>query len=116
MALDMCEALGDGVGVVIDVYHVWWDPDLEAQIRRAGRGGRILAYHVCDWRLETRDVLFDRAMMGDGVIELKKIRSLVEDAGYDGPCEVEIFSKLDWWTRPVDEIVRTCVERHQSVV
>ena len=115
-ALDICEALGDGVGVVIDVYHVWWDPDLETQIRRAGRDGRILAYHVCDWRRETRDLLFDRAMMGDGVIELKKIRALVEDAGYDGPCEVEIFSKLDWWMRPVDEIVRTCVARHQSVV
>lgn len=115
-ALDICEELGEGIGVVIDVYHVWWDPDLEEQIRRAGRGGRILAYHVCDWRRETRDLLFDRAMMGDGVIELKKIRALVEDAGYDGPCEVEIFSKLDWWKRPVDEIVRTCVERHQSVV
>jgi sugar phosphate isomerase/epimerase len=115
-ALDLCEALGEGVGVVIDVYHVWWDPDLEAQILRAGRGGRILAYHVCDWRRETRDLLFDRAMMGDGVIELKKIRALVEGAGYDGPCEVEIFSKLDWWKRPVDEIVRTCVERHRSVV
>jgi len=115
-ALDICAALGEGVGVVIDVYHVWWDPDLEAQIRRAGHDGRIFAYHVCDWRLETRDLLFDRAMMGDGVIELKKIRALVEDAGYDGPCEVEIFSKLDWWRRPVDEIVRTCVQRHQSVV
>ena len=115
-ALDICDALGDGIGVVIDVYHVWWDPDLETQIRRAGQGGRILAYHVCDWRRETRDLLFDRAMMGDGVIELKRIRALVEDAGYDGRCEVEIFSKLDWWKRPVDEIVRTCVERHRSVV
>jgi sugar phosphate isomerase/epimerase len=115
-ALDICDALGEGIGVVIDVYHVWWDPDLETQIARAGRGGRILAYHVCDWRRETRDLLFDRAMMGDGVIELKKIRALVEGAGYDGLCEVEIFSKLDWWNRPVDEIVRTCVERHRSVV
>jgi sugar phosphate isomerase/epimerase len=115
-ALDICEALGEGVGVVVDVYHVWWDPDIETQIRRAGRNGRILAYHVCDWRRETRDLLFDRAMMGDGVIELRRIRALVEDAGYDGPCEVEIFSKLDWWRRPVDEIVRTCVERHRTVV
>ncbi len=91
-ALDVCDLLGDGVGVAIDVYHVWWDPKLHAQIMRAGAGGRILAHHICDWLVPTRDLLLDRGMMGDGVIDLRSIRSMIESAGYDGPQEVEIFS------------------------
>ncbi|MBI1942698.1 MAG: sugar phosphate isomerase/epimerase [Betaproteobacteria bacterium] len=110
-ALDICESLGDGIGVAVDVYHVWWDPKLEAQIRRAG-AGRILAYHISDWRVPTRDTLNDRAMMGDGVIDLRLIRSWVEAAGYAGFHEVEIFSELDWWKRDPDEVLRTCKERH----
>ena len=68
-ALDMCDALGEGIGVAVDVYHVWWDPKLESQIRRAGKK-RILAYHICDWLVPTRDLFNDRGMMGDGVIDL----------------------------------------------
>ena len=109
-ALDICDALGEGIGVAVDVYHVWWDPKLEAQIRRAG--DRILAYHICDWRVPTRDLLNDRGMMGDGVIDLKKIRSWVEGAGYSGFHEVEIFSELDWWKRDPDEVLETCKDRH----
>ncbi len=74
-ALDICEWLGEGVGVAIDVYHVWWDPDLPAQIARAGRMKRILAHHICDWLVPTRDLLLDRGMMGDGVIDLRGIRA-----------------------------------------
>jgi sugar phosphate isomerase/epimerase len=110
-ALDICDALGDGIGVAVDVYHVWWDPKLKAQIERAGKE-RILAYHICDWRVPTRDLLNDRAMMGDGVIDLKTIRSWVETAGYSGFHEVEIFSELDWWRRDPDEVLRVCKERH----
>jgi sugar phosphate isomerase/epimerase len=110
-ALDLCDALGDGLGVAVDVYHVWWDPKLEAQIRRAGKK-RILAYHICDWRVPTRDLLNDRAMMGDGVVDLPRIRSWVEGAGYTGFHEVEIFSELDWWKRDPDEVLATCKERH----
>jgi sugar phosphate isomerase/epimerase len=110
-ALDICDALGEGVGVAVDVYHVWWDPKLEAQIRRAGKG-RILAYHICDWLVPTRDLLNDRGMMGDGVIDLPRIRGWVEGAGYAGFDEVEIFSELDWWRRDPDEVLRTCKERH----
>jgi len=109
-ALDICEELGEGIGVAVDVYHVWWDPKLEAQIRRAGRR-RILAYHICDWLVPTRDLLNDRGMMGDGVIDLPLIRSWIEGAGYAGFQEVEIFSELDWWKRDADEVLRTCVER-----
>jgi sugar phosphate isomerase/epimerase len=108
-ALDICDALGDGLGVAVDVYHVWWDPKLESQIRRAGR--RVLAYHICDWLVPTRDLLNDRGMMGDGVIDLPLIRSWVEAAGYSGFQEVEIFSELDWWKRDPDEVLDTCKHR-----
>jgi sugar phosphate isomerase/epimerase len=108
-ALDICDELGDGIGVACDVYHVWWDPKLESQIQRAGK--RVLGYHICDWLVPTRDLLNDRGMMGDGVIDLPLIRSWVERAGYTGFQEVEIFSELDWWRRDPDEVLRTCVER-----
>jgi sugar phosphate isomerase/epimerase len=115
-ALDLCDQLGEGVGVAIDVYHVWWDPDLAAQIARAGKGGRILAYHVCDWLVPTRDLLLDRGMMGDGVIDLPRIGALVRNAGYRGFTEVEIFSAADWWKRPGDEVLSTCIERYNTAL
>jgi len=103
-ALDICDRLGDGIGVALDVYHVWWDPDLEAQIARAGRD-RLLAFHVCDWLNPTRDLLTDRGMMGEGVIDIPHVRAMVEAQGFDGKVEVEIFSALDWWTRPADDVL-----------
>lgn len=114
-ALDMADELGDGVGAAIDVYHVWWDPDLQRQLQRAGAAGQILAHHICDWLVPTRDPLNDRGMMGDGVIDLKTIRNWFEEAGYHGPQEVEIFSAEDWWKRDGDEVLRTCIERYQTV-
>ena len=109
-ALDMCDALGEGVGVAVDVYHVWWDPKLEEQIRRAGRQ-RLLGYHICDWRVPTRDLFNDRAMMGDGVIDLPRIRGYMEAAGYRGFHEVEIFSEQDWWKREPEEVLKVCRDR-----
>jgi sugar phosphate isomerase/epimerase len=114
-ALDLCAELGAGTGVAIDAYHVWWDPDLEAQIARAGREGRILAHHICDWLVPTTDLLLDRGMMGDGVIDLRGIRRWIEAAGFDGPQEVEIFSAGNWWLRPGPEVIATCLERFHSV-
>jgi sugar phosphate isomerase/epimerase len=111
-ALDMCDALGEGVGVAVDVYHVWWDPKLESQIKRAGK--RILGYHLCDWLPATRDLFNDRGMMGDGIIDLPLIRKWIEAAGYTGFHEVEIFSDHDWWKRDPDEVLRTCKERASS--
>ena len=113
-ANDLCDALGEGVGVAIDAYHVWWDPDLPRQVARSGT--RILSYHVCDWLVPTRDLVFDRGMPGDGIIDLRGMRGLVEDAGYRGHCDVEIFSAQNWWKRDPDEVVRICIERHQTVV
>jgi len=114
-ALDVCDALGGGMGVAVDVYHVWWDPKLAQQIARAGAAGQILAHHICDWLVPTRDLLLDRGMMGDGVIDLRAIRRMIEDAGFKGPQEVEIFSAEDWWKRPGDAVLATCIERYRSV-
>ncbi len=114
-ALDLCDALGDGVGVAVDVYHVWWDPTLERQIARAGKD-RILGFHVCDWLVPTTDFLLDRGMMGDGVIDIARIRSWIDAAGYDGPIEVEIFSQNNWWQRDPEEVVRIAKERFAALV
>ncbi|MBJ3776948.1 sugar phosphate isomerase/epimerase family protein [Acuticoccus mangrovi] len=112
-ALDICDAVGEGVGVAVDVYHVWWDPDLARQIARAGE--RILAHHICDWLVPTTDLLLDRGMMGDGVIDLAGIRAMVEAAGFTGHQEVEIFSAENWWLKPADEVLATCVERYATI-
>jgi sugar phosphate isomerase/epimerase len=100
--------------VAVDLYHVWWDPKLQQQIARAGRE-RLLAYHVCDWLTPTRDLLNDRGMMGDGVIELRRIRGWMEAAGYARHAEVEIFSG-HWWAQPGEQVLDTCIARHCSVV
>jgi len=115
-ALDLCDVLDPrgegGLGVAVDVYHVWWDPELERQIARAGKA-RLLAFHVCDWLVPTRDLLSDRGMMGDGVIDIPRLRAFLERAGYAGFHEVEIFSELDWWRRDPDEVLETCKDRHR---
>ena len=118
-ALELCDALdpafSGALGVAVDVYHVWWDKELHAGIIRAG-AKRLLAFHICDWLTPTVDLLNDRGMMGDGVIELRKIRGWMEEAGFTGATEVEIFSQNDWWKRPGDDVLNTCIERYRSVV
>jgi sugar phosphate isomerase/epimerase len=102
------------LGVALDVYHIWWDPELMPQIARAGKD-RLLAFHVCDWLVPTKDILNDRGMMGDGVIDIRSVRAAVEAEGFAGYSEIEIFSN-DWWGRPMDKVLRTCIERHRTVV
>jgi sugar phosphate isomerase/epimerase len=127
-ALDLCDELDPVVrtgeskertqaslGVAVDVYHVWWDPKLQQQIARAGKE-RLLAFHVCDWLTPTTDLLNDRGMMGDGVIDIPRIRGWVEAQGFAGYSEVEVFSTGNWYRRPHDEVLDTCIARHKTVV
>ncbi|ABG30209.1 sugar phosphate isomerase/epimerase [Roseobacter denitrificans] len=113
-ALHMCDWIGlDNVGLAIDVYHVWWDSTLTETMPRAT--GKVLGYHVCDWLAETRDTLLDRGMMGDGVADLKALRQLVEETGYKGYCEVEVFSAEDWWKRDPNEVLDVIAQRFRSL-
>jgi sugar phosphate isomerase/epimerase len=115
-ALDICDRLDpDGarrLGLAVDVYHVWWDPQVYSQIARAGRK-RIHAFHICDWLVPTRDLLLDRGMMGDGVIDIPRLRQAVEAQGFAGACEVEIMSE-DWWSRPLNDVLSTILERYHT--
>jgi sugar phosphate isomerase/epimerase len=96
-ANDMTEALNSyWVGVAVDVYHLWWDPDLEQEIKRCGNNNALLAFHICDWKSPTIDFLNDRGLMGEGCIPIRKIRSWVEATGFKGFNEVEIFSYEYW--------------------
>ena len=115
-ANDWIEELGGGpeLGIVADVYHLWWDPDMEREIERAA--GRIVSFHVCDWLMDTTDLRLDRGMMGDGVIDIRRIRRLVEATGYSGYREVEIFSERNWWRRDPDEVVEVVKSRYLSEV
>lgn len=108
--LDLCERLGAGTGIVADLYHCWWDPDFEAGLRKAGPD-KVLTFHLCDWLVPTRDVYQDRGMVGDGVIDIARYRAVLDEIGYDGPFEIEIFSKLDWWLRDGAEVTRISIER-----
>jgi sugar phosphate isomerase/epimerase len=103
----------DTVGVVVDVFHVWHDPELYLEIEKAR--GRILGFHVSDWLVPLPDVLLGRGMMGDGVIELRRIRAAVEAAGYNGLIEVEIFNQ-QIWDAPGDDTLQLMKERYLSCV
>jgi sugar phosphate isomerase/epimerase len=115
-ALAICDAIegkadDPWLGVCLDVYHIWWDPGRSAAIARAGAERRIFGFHVCDWLVPTEDVLNDRGMMGDGVIDVPQIRGEAEAAGYSGFIEVEIFSARNWWKRPMQETLEICRAR-----
>jgi sugar phosphate isomerase/epimerase len=112
-ALALAERLGPDVGLALDCYHIWWDPALAASI--AAAGPRIAAFHVCDWLVPTTDLVFDRGMMGDGVIAIPAIRAMVERAGYGGMIEVEILSRA-WWARQPDDVLATLRERFTACV
>jgi sugar phosphate isomerase/epimerase len=111
-------ALGIGselVGVAVDVYHVWWDPELEAEIARAGQAGKLFAFHVCDWKTPTDDLLFDRGLPGEGCIDVRRIRGWVERAGFTGFVEVEIFSHR-YWQMDQGQFLGRIVEAHRAFV
>ena len=115
--LDIADAFDQGaVGVVVDTYHVWWDPQLASQVERAGRAGQISSYQVSDWVLPLDlDTLNSRGFMGDGYIDFATITSLVEQTGYTGDIEVEIFNRKIW-DLPTDELLSTVAERYSALV
>ncbi|MGC0249949.1 sugar phosphate isomerase/epimerase family protein [Pseudactinotalea sp. Z1748] len=115
--LDMAEPFpAETVGVVVDTYHVWWDPDLREQINRAGAAGRIASYQVCDWILPlAADTLLSRGFMGDGYVDFPTITSWVSEAGYTGDVEVEIFN-ADIWAAPGARTVATMAQRYTQLV
>ncbi|WP_198371026.1 sugar phosphate isomerase/epimerase family protein [Roseomonas rosulenta] len=108
-ALDLCDELGEGTGVAVDVYHVWWDPDLARQMARAK--GRIAGFHVCDWKVPTTDLVFDRGLPGEGVIDIPAIRAMAEASGWGGGVEVEILSS-HWWAQDPEAVLREVKARH----
>lgn len=112
----VCEGLqSDWLGIAVDVYHVWWDPDLEREIAIAGKQGTLFGFHVCDWRVNTRHLLTDRGLMGDGCIDILRIRALVEAAGFEGFNEVEVFSE-QYWAMDQAEYLSRIVERYREQV
>lgn len=111
---DIIDQIGsDWVGIAADVYHIWWDPSLEKEVTRAGN--RIIGFHVCDWMTPTGDMLNDRGLMGEGCIDNRGIRQLVESTGFSGPIEVEIFSTRHWESDQ-DEYLEKIIQAYQEHV
>jgi sugar phosphate isomerase/epimerase len=111
-ANQLCEYFDDDIlGIAVDVYHLWFDEDLQNQIRRCGRNNRLFAYHICDWKVPTLDMLNDRGLMGEGCIPLKQIREWVEAAGFTGFHEVEIFSN-SYWKSKQDEFLDKIIDAY----
>ncbi len=115
-ARQICQQLNHPmVGVAVDVYHVWWDPDLQHEIELLGQQKTLFGYHLCDWRVPTRDMLNDRALMGDGCIDLPGITAMVRAAGFDGWDEVEIFSE-DHWQSDQHQFLDAIIDRYTRLV
>ncbi len=113
-ANDLCEAIqSPWVGVAADVYHLWWDPSLEQEIYRCGANNHLFAFHICDWKSPTIDLLNDRGLMGEGCVPIPLIRSWVEKAGFDGFMEVEIFSNL-YWQQDQAKFLQKIIEAYKN--
>lgn len=113
-ALDLAQAYdAKDVGVILDTFHIWWDPRVGELIAQAA--GRIYGFHVSDWLVPLPDILMGRGMMGDGAIDNRKLRLLVDEAGYNGPIEVEIFNRAVWNSDP-DEVLTQVIERFEKFV
>jgi len=113
-ANDMAEQINSPhVGVAVDVYHLWWDPSLEQEIKRCGEKDHLLAFHICDWNSPTVDMLLDRGLMGDGCIPVNQIRSWVEATGFNGFYEVEIFSNK-YWQQDQSKFLKNIVKAYKE--
>ncbi len=101
------------LGIAVDVYHVWWDPDLKQEIFRSGEHNKLFAFHLCDWRTPTRDILNDRELMGRGIINIQEIINWMNAAGFSGMYEVEIFSEA-YWSMDQDEYLSQIIASLQN--
>ena len=114
-ANDMAEAIDSPwVGVAVDVYHLWWDENLQTEIMRCGRKGHLFAYHICDWNVPTVDMLNDRGLMGEGCINVPEISRWVAEAGFKGFHEVEIFSQR-FWQMDQDAFLEKIINAYQNL-
>jgi sugar phosphate isomerase/epimerase len=115
-AREICEQLSHPMlGIAVDVYHVWWDPELEQEIALAGKQNTLFALHLCDWRVNTRHLLTDRGLMGDGCIDIKTIRHWVQQAGFNGIDEVEVFSEA-YWAMDQQAYLDKIIERYRGCI
>jgi len=114
-ALVLCKSLNNLVGIIIDVYHIWWDMDLKEQIAIAGNENLLYGFHINDWLRNTSDLLYDRGMPGDGVIDINSIWKSMIKSGYDNKIEIEILSKNNWWEKPMAHTLQTCITRYQKL-
>jgi sugar phosphate isomerase/epimerase len=113
-AREVCEALRHpGVGIAADVYHIWWDPDVEAELRLSAQQKTLFGFHICDWRVQTRHLLTDRGLMGDGCIDVSGFRTLVNELGFDGFHEIEVFSE-EYWSWDQEKYLSLILEREQA--
>ena len=113
-ANEMAEAIhANNVGVAVDVYHLWWDPDLKKEIERCAANKHLYAFHICDWSVPTKDMLNDRGLMGDGCIPVKEIRGWVEGTGFNGFNEVEIFSN-HWWAQDQSYFLKKIIQAYKE--
>jgi sugar phosphate isomerase/epimerase len=101
------------IGVAVDVYHLWWDPTLELEIKRCGENNHLFAFHICDWNSPTNDILLDRGLMGDGCVPVNKIRSWVEATGFNGFYEVEIFSNK-YWQQDQSQFLKKIIQAYKE--
>lgn len=113
-AREICEALKHPrVGIAADVYHIWWDPDVEEELRLSAQQKTLFGFHICDWRVQTRHMLTDRGLMGDGCIDVAKFRRLVDSLGFAGYHEIEVFSE-EYWGWDQTAYLDLILEREQN--
>lgn len=112
---DLCDRIAHPqVGLALDIYHLWWDPNLASEMARAGQAGRILSVHICDWKVPLTDPLNDRELMGDGCIDVAGLMRMTEASGFEGVFEVEVFSDTYWAMDP-DAYLALIIDRFRTL-
>ena len=116
VANDLCAELNaPNLKVAVDVYHTWWDHELESELKRCAKNNWLAAYHICDFKAEQSDPLLDRGIMGEGCANLAEIDQwVVRDNGFSGMREIEIFS-ASWWQRDQNEFLDEILKAYDDI-